>query len=199
MPEELEIQKLKEEIKRLRELAYKDELSGLYNRRAFNDYANKFLDELNSRGEYERESILIKSFSLALFDIDDFKAINDAHGHQTGDRVLKAFAKVVLENVRDIDLACRWGGEEIMVGLVGANEEDALRIAERIRKNVADTILQSDDGRKIDFRVSGGVAGYQQDGDLEEMIKLADRALYEAKKSGKNKIVKAGEVAYHRL
>lgn len=185
-----EIQSLKAEIARLKELAYKDELTALYNRRAFNDLAVRFLETVRDSGEHQRESVIVKSFSVALFDLDNFKRLNDTYGHQVGDMALKAFAKVVTENIRDIDIATRWGGEEVLVGLVGANEDDAEKIAERIRKDTEDILLQ-DNGQNISFTVSCGVAGFKKDRDVEQMVELADKALYEAKESGKNRIVKA--------
>ena len=185
-----DVQSLKEEIARLKRLAYKDELTGLYNRRAFSDLADRFMETVRDSGEHERQSVMIKSFSIAMFDLDNFKQLNDTYGHQAGDMALKAFAKVVMENTRDIDIATRWGGEEILVGLVGASEDDATAVAERIRRDTEDILIQ-ENGRNISFTVSAGVAGFREDAGMEELVELADKALYEAKKSGKNRVVKA--------
>ena len=191
MSDKTEIQCLKEEIKKLKELAYKDELTSLYNRRGFRDGIEGFLSELkwSSERPEQRESVFIKNFSIILFDIDDFKKVNDTFGHDVGDKVLVFLSDVVRENIRDIDLSARWGGEEVILGLVGASEEDAYKIADRIREQVSSEKLKID-GKEIYFTISGGVASFNETGDFDEMFRCADKALYDAKKNGKNRIVK---------
>lgn len=190
-----EIQKLREQVAKLQELAYKDELTGLFNRRGFKEGAEGFLSEVSWDKEQsdQRKSIFIKNFSVAMFDIDDFKKLNDAYGHETGDRALQFMAEVVNENVRDIDLAARWGGEEIVLGLIGASEEDAYKIAERIRTQIEGEKLKIG-GEEVHFTVSGGVCSYEQAKGFDELLALADKALYKAKEGGKNRIVKFSEL-----
>ena len=190
-----EVKSLKAEIENLKKLAYKDELTGLYNRHGFKDGAERFISELASENGdgRKREAVYIKSFSLIMFDIDDFKKLNDTYGHRAGDAVLKMFAKIVMDNVRDIDSASRWGGEEIVLGLVGASEEDAFRIADRIRDRVEKETIEFE-GNKIKFRVSGGVASMDDAKDFDEMLGCADKALYKAKSAGKNQVVKYSEL-----
>lgn len=191
-----DIQKLKARIKELEALAYKDELTGLLNRRGFHELAGRFLSEI-AWGEKEqsdqRKSVFIKSFSVAMFDIDDFKKLNDTHGHSVGDRALQFVAEVVNDNVRDIDLAARWGGEEILLGLVGATEEDAYKVANRIREQIGAARLKVD-GKEVHFTISGGVASCEKAKGIDELLELADRALYQAKKEQKNKIVKFADL-----
>lgn len=186
-----QIQKLKKEIRRLIELAYKDELTKLYNRRGFKEESHKFLNEVIASKKYKhrRQSVIIKNFSLIVFDIDNFKKINDTYGHPAGDMVIKNLSKIILENVRSIDLIARWGGEEFVVGLVGASENDAFRIADDIRGQVLNSKLNWRK-KSLRFTISGGVADLSKTKSFDNLFGGADKALYSAKKSGKNKIVK---------
>ncbi|MEK9150967.1 MAG: GGDEF domain-containing protein [Patescibacteria group bacterium] len=194
-----EIQRLKKEIERLKEAAYKDELTRLYNRRGFKSEAEKFLKEIAAFKKYpnKRESFLVKNFGLIVFDIDNFKKFNDQYGHPAGDEVLKKLSGLILERIRDIDLAARWGGEEIVVGLVGASEKDAFNIAEDIREKLTRQKFNWQ-GEKLGFTVSGGVADFDEDKKLknfDELFDLADKALYAAKERGKNRIVKSSDLS----
>lgn len=186
-----EIKKLKKEIQKLKELAYKDELTGLYNRRGFKEEAEKFIKEVISFKKFpkRRKTFLLKNFSLVIFDIDNFKKLNDVYGHQAGDEALKILSKLILERVRDIDLVSRWGGEEIILGLVGADENDAYKIADDIREKISKTKFKW--GRKnLSFTISGGAADFNRAKNFEELIRKVDEALYQAKKEGKNRIIK---------
>jgi len=134
--EQKKIKELEKEVAQLKELAYKDELTTLYNRHGFKEESAKFIDEVKGYldNPSRRKNFLIKSFSLAIFDIDNFKKINDTYGHQAGDAILKLVSKIIKERVREIDMAARWGGEEIIVGLVGSDEDQAYEITNDIRK-----------------------------------------------------------------
>lgn len=189
------IKELENKVKQLKELAYKDELTGLYNRRGFKEESEKFLHEASVyRDQPERrDSVLIKTFSLVIFDIDDFKKINDTYGHDAGDRALKRLGGIMNERVRDIDLVSRWGGEEIVLGLVGASESEAFEVANDIREKIEEASIKTD-GEKFNFTVSGGVASLRDADSFEELFKAADEALYKAKETGKNKIVKYSEL-----
>ncbi|OGD32477.1 hypothetical protein A3C91_02485 [Candidatus Azambacteria bacterium RIFCSPHIGHO2_02_FULL_52_12] len=190
-----ELRKLKDEIKRLRELAYKDELTALYNRRGFSEEAKKFLKEIVvfKKDPERRESFSIKNFSIIVFDIDNFKKFNDAYGHQAGDEVLKKVSRIMQDSVRDIDLAARWGGEEMVLGLVGANENDAFNIADSIRKRVMHTDLVWK-RKKLHVTVSGGVAGFDKVDTFDDLFRLADKALYKAKQDGRNMVVRSQDL-----
>jgi len=190
--EQKKIKALEEEIGRLKELAYKDELTTLYNRHGFKEEAAKFINEVKGYLENpsRRENFLIKSFSLVIFDIDNFKKINDTYGHQAGDAILKLAGKIIKERVREIDMVARWGGEEIIVGLVGSDEDHAYKVADDIRKEIEEAAVDWE-GETIKFTVSGGVASFVKAKNFDNLFKKSDEALYKAKETGKNKIVKA--------
>jgi len=189
------VKKLKKEIKRLQELAYHDELTELYNRRGFKEESEKFLKEAVVSKKYKdkRKSIFIDNFSLIVFDIDNFKKLNDTYGHDAGDAAIKFLAKTIKGKVRAIDTVARWGGEEFIVGLVGASEEDAFNVANDIREKISKAKLKWQ-GKSVHFTVSGGVSDLRKFKTLEELFGVADKALYKAKRSGKNKIVMFSEL-----
>ncbi|MDO8471467.1 MAG: GGDEF domain-containing protein [bacterium] len=193
--EQKKIKELEDEVSRLKELAYKDELTDLYNRHGFKDESAKFIDEVKGYLENpsRRENFLIKSLSLGIFDIDNFKKINDTYGHQAGDAILKLVSKIIKERVRGIDVVARWGGEEIIVGLVGSDENNAYEITDDIRKKVEETAVDWE-GKTIKFTISGGVASFVEAEDFDSLFKKSDEALYKAKQTGKNKIIKASDL-----
>lgn len=193
--EQKRIKELEKEVGRLKKLAHEDELTNLYNRRGFKEESAKFIGEVKGYLENpsRRKNFLIKSFSLVIFDIDNFKKINDTYGHQAGDAILKLVSEIIKEGTREIDMVARWGGEEIIAGLVGADEGHAYKIADNIRKKIEEAMV----GWKketIKFSVSGGVASFIQAKDFNSLFKKSDAALYKAKQTGKNKIVKASEL-----
>jgi diguanylate cyclase (GGDEF)-like protein len=152
-----------------------DALTGLANRRC--------LDQTLA-GEFELAQHQQRDLSILMFDVDHFKKFNDTHGHDQGDRVLKAFADKVSELVRDtLDTACRYGGEEFMVIARETPQEGGLILAERIRDGVERMVV---DGLKVTTSI--GVAGLRETGasDPKSLIELADAALYRAKHSGRN-------------
>jgi len=152
------------------DLAVHDGLTGLFNRRYFNELI---------KIEFNRNKRTPSSFSLLMLDIDDFKNYNDAQGHLAGDALLKDAAKVFKNSVRAVDIVCRYGGEEFVVILPHTDKKGAQIIAERLR-------IQT--GLYLPVTVSIGVATLPGDaGEIDELIEKADGALYEAKKSGKNK------------
>ncbi len=186
------IRKLRAEIERLKSLAYKDELTGSYNRRGFTEEVEKFLREVQVYRESpeRRATVLIKDLSVVLFDIDNFKKVNDTYGHDAGDAVLQRVVRAIQKRVRGIDLVARWGGEEILVALVGADEENAFEIADGIREKIAEEEVETAAG-KLRVTVSGGIASCLGREKFSEVLKRADLALYKAKESGKNRVVKA--------
>ena len=153
-----------------------DPLTRLYNRRVL---------------DREIESLISKNtqFSLVMYDIDDFKKVNDSYGHLAGDEVLKMVSDIVRKSIRKTDVACRYGGEEIIIIFKDLSKEDACVISERIRNNIEITsTLWS--GGNIFITVSGGVSAYPQDGKTkDDIIKIADYILYtQCKRMGKNKV-----------
>jgi len=169
-------------VGRLRELSITDSLTGLFNRRYFED---RFFEELQRS---KRHNL---SFSLAMIDIDDFKLFNDTEGHLAGDDVLKAVSNVAKECLRVIDVIARFGGEEFAVIMPQTSKEEAFLVAERIRTEVKERILRTWDAYPREhLTVSVGIATFPFDGeDRKELLRNADKALYRAKMEGKDKIV----------
>lgn len=132
------------------------------------------------------------AFSLALFDLDDFKRLNDRHGHLFGDLVLKAFAEVLYAGIRRHDTVGRYGGEEFSVLMPATEKETALGVAERVRRDLETRGITVGE-RRVEVTVSGGVSTYGADGkDWDSLLSAADTALYAAKEGGRNRIVAAG-------
>ncbi len=188
------IKSLKAEIRRLKKLAYFDELTGLLNRRGFRDAAQKFLKQISREKEGPKRKVTLGSLSLVLIDLDYFKKINDAYGHDAGDAALKHVPKIILNRARDIDLVGRWGGEELVVGLVGADENDAVLVANSIRERLAKTPLVFR-RKKISFTLSAGVSCCSENNSLDDMIIEADNALYKAKHQGRDRVIKYSDLA----
>jgi diguanylate cyclase (GGDEF)-like protein len=171
--------RLNEAMEQLAELAMRDELTGLYNRRYIMDVLAR-QKALADRGHM--------SFTLCYCDLDHFKKINDRYGHQVGDRVLDDFAQVAKSVVRSVDFVARLGGEEFLLVLVGADDETAGRVARRLceRTKFLAVIPEAPDFR---LTVSVGVASFCSGERVEDVIQRADRALYEAKSRGRDQIV----------
>lgn len=160
-----------------------DKLTGLYNRK----YISEVLEV-----EFKRAKALHSNISVVLFDIDNFKKINDTYGHDCGDKVLTALAgQVKASGLRERDLAGRYGGEEFIVVLTNSNSEQAAEVAERIRKKIEGHVFEYE-GTKIPVTVSLGVATIKKEFHTgAEIYKLADKALYESKRNGKNRVTVA--------
>jgi diguanylate cyclase (GGDEF)-like protein len=156
-----------------------DHLTGIANRRAFFDAA-----EL----ELERWRRAPRGLALALFDVDHFKRINDAHGHPAGDAVLCHLAKLLSSTFRQVDVVARIGGEEFAVLLPSADLQAATAVANRLRELAASQAVAFD-GTEIPYTVSGGVAVMESASEsLDDLIKRADRTLYAAKEKGRNRV-----------
>jgi diguanylate cyclase (GGDEF)-like protein/PAS domain S-box-containing protein len=167
-------------VEQMEKQAVTDELTGLYNRRAFADMAEK---EVGRARRYQR------SLALILFDIDHFKNVNDTHGHLVGDQVLRVLAATVKKIVRATDTVCRFGGEEFIVLMPEAKRDEALTMAERLREKVSDITVVAPEGT-LSLTISLGVAGLEPDKDetLESLIGRSDKAMYEAKAAGRNTV-----------
>ena len=164
------------------EAAVTDPLTGLHNRR----YMTSQLDALVARAVRDGRPV-----ATLLLDIDHFKKINDSFGHDAGDEVLREFAVRLASNVRAVDLPCRFGGEEFVVVMPETALEDAERIAERIRMHVSGAPFRIAGGREVlTVTISIGVAATLGPGDTPELLlKRSDEALYEAKASGRNRVI----------
>jgi diguanylate cyclase (GGDEF)-like protein len=156
-----------------------DGLTGLANRRSCEHTLNT---------ELARAQRFPGALAVVVADLDDFKEVNDRHGHQAGDIVLREFASLLRESVRDIDLAARWGGEEFLLVLPGTDLEGAARVAERVRRALEEGTVLSVDGEPIPVTASFGVAAYPEAQTAAALFAAADEALYEAKRIGKNRV-----------
>ena len=158
------------------EISQKDALTGIYNRRSVNDDSQKRQDS----GQ---------AYSVILLDIDFFKKINDNYGHHVGDHILKQVAKILSKSTRSSDVLGRYGGEEFIIILTGNQLDEALEIAERCRTSIAEEVFMIDQSMSLKITASFGVAISQDSVTCyEEIIKLADQALYLAKDSGRNQV-----------
>lgn len=174
----------------MEKLATTDGLTGLTNHRTFQE---RFAEML---ARAERTGVPI---TLLLTDVDHFKKVNDTYGHPVGDQVLIGVARVARECVRKIDLAARYGGEEFAIVLEGTSLEGGIQLADRIRKEVQEQSFASDKG-PFSVTLSLGIATYPTDGaDTASLIARADQALYEAKRSGRNRAIPYRNLAPPRL
>ena len=164
-----------------------DGLTGLANRRAASDALH---------AEAARAQRLETPLSVVLADLDGFKDVNDVHGHAVGDEVLRTFAEVLRQTVRESDVAGRWGGEEFILLLPGADEEGAAQLAERIRVALADRSIHGAPGLAV--TASFGVAEYAGESNSDDLhlVVAADGALYRAKRAGKDRVVRAVQAAF---
>lgn len=166
----------KELERRLYQAAITDSLTGLYNRR--------FADEM-----LKQEKLTYKRyktpFCILLIDLDNFKLVNDVYGHDVGDKVLVAVANVLKSSVREADIVARWGGEEFLILLRRIELEDAIKVAEKIRSAICQLKVPPVEG----ITASIGVSCYSGEGDVYDLVRKADLALYQAKAQGKNCVI----------
>ncbi len=165
----------------LAELSNTDEMTGLKNRRAFN---YEFSTEVKKALRYKRP------FAVMMLDADDLKVANDQYGHIVGDKLIVTLAQVIRDSVRETDILARYGGDEFVIMLPETDGENALIVAERIKEAVQNTSFSAN-GDRISSTLSIGIACFPDDSDkTEEIVKLADKALYESKNKGKNTITR---------
>ncbi len=168
---------------RLYSIAITDELTGLYSRRHLRHIITREYDKFKERGE---------KVTIMMLDLDDFKNVNDTYGHIMGDNVLKSLGGCILNSVKQNDIAFRYGGEEFVILLPATDIKGGLFVAERVRKAVEDSVFDSDDC-KIRLTVSIGVSNCPENAvTIHDLIISADKALYEAKRMGKNRVVASG-------
>ncbi len=164
------------------EMAVTDQLTGLYNRRYMSRHLSTLVGNAGATG---------KPVSFLILDIDYFKTVNDTYGHDIGDQVLREFATRISANIRGVDLACRFGGEEFVVVMPDTDLSFAYMVAERLRQSVADTPFQIGvaPGR-LAVTISIGVTTSEGSGDTADaLLRRADQALYRAKREGRNRVV----------
>ncbi|MEW5693643.1 MAG: DUF4032 domain-containing protein [Candidatus Hydrogenedentota bacterium] len=160
-----------------------DSLTGLYNHRYFHEQLQRFI---------QSHSKTSSTLSLFFFDIDDFKNFNDTNGHLAGDILLAEIARIIYENIRmDFDLPCRYGGEEFAIIMPYTDKKNALQLAERTRENIASYSFPGREYQPLKIvSISGGISEFPSEANnRKDLINLADKRLYRAKKKGKNRIV----------
>ena len=169
-------EKLKKANQKLQEKAVTDGLTGLYNHK---EVIRKLKLEVERAARYDL------NLAVMMIDIDDFKEINDTYGHQQGDDILEGLTQRLISITRQKDIIGRYGGEEFIIIFPHTGLNDAWDVGERIRKNIASQKISD-----IELTISGGVADLNSDSE-QKLVKRADQALYQAKNSGKNQIIKA--------
>ena len=180
----VQTKKILEQQRELEQMAYRDPLTGLPNRR--------FLDEV-----IKKEIALIKrgtrNSCVVMIDIDDFKEVNDTYGHPVGDEVLKQLAQLLLENIRESDTLARLGGEEFVILLSDANCDGAYIVANKLREQIKNHVFKVD-GYVVQITASFGVGPLLTSDQGPNYYSLVDKALYKAKSSGKNQIAAARDL-----
>jgi diguanylate cyclase (GGDEF)-like protein len=161
-----------------------DPLTGLLNRRAFESALGRLIKLLPVSDDHRHGSL--DSLALFFIDLDHFKRINDTFGHDVGDEVLKRVSACIQETLRDSDLVCRWGGEEIVVALPGLSNSGAIKVAEKVRKAIDRLTFSTTELR---VTISVGVAATVLRMSQSELITQADQAVYKAKVNGRNRVV----------
>ena len=179
-------QALQEAKAQLKEQANRDPLTNMYNRRYFNEIAQKIV----AIAKRSKEPL-----SLIMIDIDKFKNINDTYGHHIGDEIIKLLSFRLEEIIRESDIAARFGGEEFALILPNTNEDSALKLAQKIRGDMEMSSCKADD-KTVTFTVSIGVDEFEhtKDDDLFSALNRADAALYLAKESGRNRVCLYSEI-----
>lgn len=182
----LYIDQLRSSFQASLEMAVTDQLTGLYNRRYLASHLSAMFDRAFWTG---------RPLSILIMDLDHFKSVNDTYGHDAGDKVLQEFSERIKSSVRGIDLACRYGGEEFLIAMPDTDKRFAGIVAERLRQEVEDQEIMLNGGRDtLKVTVSIGIACSEdgpKDDTAQKLIKRADEALYEAKSSGRNKVIQS--------
>ena len=175
-------ERLRDNVQMKIEMAITDALTGLFNRRYMETHLASLVEQAAARG---------KPITVLVVDIDFFKAINDGHGHDAGDDVLREFALRIRKSIRNIDLACRYGGEEFVIVMPETDMSVATMVAERLRRRIASEPFSIQQGaRNLDVTISIGIAALGDATDnAAAILKRADTALYRAKRDGRNRVV----------
>jgi two-component system cell cycle response regulator len=174
-------ERLRDNVQMSIEMAITDALTGLYNRRYMETHVGTLVEQAATRG---------KPLTVLVLDIDYFKSINDGHGHDAGDDVLREFALRIRKSIRGIDLACRYGGEEFVVVMPETDLAVATMVAERLRRRIAsEPFLIQKGARSVEVTISIGIAALGSGDNAASVLKRADQALYRAKRDGRNRVV----------
>lgn len=176
-------EQLSDALDQIRELAVRDELTGVFNRRHLMEVLTRE-KALADRKNYR--------FSICYVDLDHFKKVNDRFGHAAGDYVLRSFADIAVEMLREVDCIARIGGEEFVLVFSDASQHESARAAERLGARVSQMPVTAQD-ESYRITASMGITEYRQGDSIQNLLERADRALYDAKRTGRNRIVVAGE------
>ena len=185
------IRELEKEVRRLKILAERDFLTGVYNREGFVRQAEKFLETIRRGGVEIKEGsrFVVFDFSIIFVDLDNLKKLNDKYGHKAGDSFIKLAAKVFTKNLRDLDIVGRWGGDEFVIGLVNVDLGNSVKVAEKLRKKLSAVKIY---GAPRSFKPSasfGAVSaksGKKVVSNIRLLIEKADKNMYTAKKNKGN-------------
>ena len=176
---EEESTELRKEAERSRQLALKDALTGIWNRQALNEMMEK---------EFDRWQRYQRPLCIVVWDVDFFKRVNDNYGHDAGDKVLKTIARIFQQATRDADFIARFGGEEFVGVFPETRLEDALALANKIREKVANSKFHYEQ-KPVPITASAGLATFSPGDTIEDVFKRADKALYQAKETGRNRCI----------
>lgn len=167
---------LAEALARIQEMATRDELTGLYNRRHINELMLQSIKHMERSGQ---------GFSLCIIDLDHFKRVNDTYGHGVGDEVLRNFARLARQTIRETDSLARWGGEEFLLLMPETSHTQGLTGVQRIRSRLQDLVI-SNAVPQLRVTFSAGLTEFRAGESIEQAVERADQALYQAKASGRN-------------
>lgn len=194
--QKLSIEALQKEIRRLKRLVHRDQLTSLYNRLGFTENINAILNELkgeHKKGNKNRRSFKIGDLSVVFADLNNLKKFNDEYGHDCGDEAIKAFAKFLKKSVRSIDVVCRWSGDEFVLVLMGADKKAAQKAVEKIKKMMLEKSWNISGRRNLNVSASFGIASVidetrkpKQVFELKALLHEADKKMYEDKKRQKS-------------
>jgi len=184
------IQELRRANERLQKMTFTDEMTGIFNYR----FVKKQLDI-----EVQRAHRYVKPLSLCIIDVDNFKEINDKYGHPVGDTVLREIAQILTQSTRSVDFVGRYAGDEFVIIFPDTQLQDAVRLCDRIRKTVADQTMDVQ-GKKVHVTLSMGLADFdaKKRSTADSLIEAADLRLYQAKRSGRNRVYSTMKVIESR-
>src|SRR3989338_4885820 len=186
------ITELEKQVKNLEKDLIHDSLTGLKTRKFFEEEIDTYLDAIANLDKSNRKEWFgFRNLSILFFDLDHFKKINDQFGHAVGYEILKKVSETIMISLRGGDTAARWGGEEIVVSLLGANEDDAAKKGQELLQEIQNLKFSSSD---LAVTASIGVATATSGMNCQGIVACADKALYRAKETGRNRLVKYSEL-----